>query len=35
LTFCNCFANKPENEMIITVHRRGKVLEIFVLDGTE
>jgi hypothetical protein len=28
------FANMPENE-IITVHRKGKVLEIFVLGGIE
>jgi len=25
----------PENEMIITVHREGNVLEIFVLGGIE
>jgi hypothetical protein len=35
LTSCNYFANEPENEKIITVHRGGKVLEIFVLGGTE
>jgi hypothetical protein len=35
MTFWNCFAYMPENGMVITVHREGKVLEIFVLGGIE
>jgi hypothetical protein len=34
LTSLNCFANMPENGMIIIVHT-GQVLEIFVLGGIE